>query len=76
MSAQKDPVWDAVLPEAEFAEREAAAIRALEGTVAEEMREHIDWFCRRYPTPLARLRYVRRQMTSIAGTQAKIERAR
>ena len=71
-----DPIWDAVLSEAEFAEREAASLKALDRSTAEEMRDHIRWFCERYPTPLARLKYVRRQLASIAATQEKIARAR
>jgi hypothetical protein len=76
MNDEKDPVWDETLSAEEFAKRESAALRALEGPVAAEMREHIEWFCRRYRTPLDRMRYVRRQMASIAATQEKIERAR
>lgn len=71
-----DPVWDVRLDPAEFARREAEMVRALDGPEGEAMRELHEWFCRRYPTPLARLRYVRRQFASIAATQTKMSASR
>jgi len=76
MKTSSDPVWDEVLTPEEFARREQIAMRMLDGAEGEEMREFHRWFCRRYPTPMARLRYVRRQVESIAATQEKITRAR
>ncbi|CAN5922714.1 hypothetical protein BH11MYX4_BH11MYX4_12350 [soil metagenome] len=54
--------WDVPLPPAEFAEREAHARASLAGSEGEEMRAYMEWFLRRYPTPLARLRYCRRKL--------------
>ena len=72
MSEALDAVWDRPLSAEEFARRERAALGALEGAERDEMRAFHVWFCRRYPTPLARLRYMRRQLASIQATQAKI----
>lgn len=62
MSGARDPIWDEPLSPAEFLARERAAVASVTGEEAERMREHMEWFCRRYPTPLDRLRYVRRHM--------------
>lgn len=76
MKQSKDPIWDEPLAADEFARREATALRALDGPEGDEMRELRRWFCRRYPTPLARLRYARKQLASIRATQEKIVRTK
>ena len=38
-----------------------AARASLQGPEGAEMREYLDWFLRRYPTPFARLEYCRRK---------------
>lgn len=72
----EDAIWDAPMDPQEFARREALGRAALSGPEGDEMRAFHEWFCRRYPTPLARLRYMRRQLASIEATQAKIRKAR
>ena len=54
--------WDTPLSAVDFAQRESAARASLEGPEGEEMRAYMEWFLRRYPTPLARLRYCRRKV--------------
>lgn len=72
MSSEKlDPVWDAPLDPAEFARREAASVASVMGPDGEEMRALHAWFIRRYPTPLERLKYIRKQTESIAATGRK-----
>jgi hypothetical protein len=53
--------YDDVLPPEEFERRLASALESARGPEGEEMRALIDWFLRRYPTPLERLRYTRRK---------------
>lgn len=65
MKGALDPVWDTPLSAEEFSMREAQSVASVLGPDGEPMREFMDWFCRRYPTPLARLRYIRRQMDSM-----------
>ena len=71
-----DPVWDAKLSPEEFDRRERELRLPERAAEHAEMDAMIAWFCRRYPTPLDRLRYVRRQMESITRTQAGIRAAR
>jgi len=52
---------DARLTDEEARVRLAMAMRELEGEELENLRSLIDWFRRRYPTPLDRLRYLRRK---------------
>jgi len=61
--ASRPPVspYDDVLPPEEFERRLAAALESARGPEGEEMSVLIDWFLRRYPTPLERLRYARRK---------------
>jgi hypothetical protein len=54
------------LSAAEFAAFVAAPIDADE---RERMQALIDWFCRRYPTPLERLAYIRRATRRWMATQ-------
>ena len=61
MNLSGDDCWDAPLSADEFARCESAARASLQGAEGEEMREYMEWFLRRYPTPLARLRYCRRK---------------
>jgi hypothetical protein len=53
--------YDEPLSAAEFEQRLAEALAALDGREGDEMRELVLWFLRRYPTPLDRLRYARRK---------------
>ena len=50
-----------LLPADEAAARLALALRELEGEELENLTSLIDWFRRRYPTALERLRYLRRK---------------
>lgn len=63
MSAKSGPVspYDDVLPTAEFDRRLADALESTLGPEGSEMAELIEWFLRRYPKPLDRLRYARRK---------------
>ncbi|MBX3203684.1 MAG: hypothetical protein KF764_01385 [Labilithrix sp.] len=54
---------------AEFERRLALAIAELDTSELEEIRAHIRWFRRRYPTPLDRLRYARRKYADWARTR-------
>jgi len=54
--------YDDPLPPDEFERRLAAALESVRGAEGEEMAELIEWFLRRYPEPLDRLRYVRRKL--------------
>jgi hypothetical protein len=65
-----DPVWDTPMPADEFARRQAEGAARLSGPEGDEMRALMAWFMRRYPTVIDRLRYVRKQMTSIQAVQA------
>lgn len=76
MTEPPDPIWDQPLSADEFARLERLGVAALDGDEGAEMRAFHEWFCRRYPTPLARLRYVRRQVASIVATQEKVARFR
>jgi hypothetical protein len=53
----------------EFERRVKLAIDELEGPLLEDLRSHIRWFKRRYPTPLDRLRYMRRKNDDWAKTR-------
>lgn len=53
--------YDDVLPADEFDRRLTRALESARGAEGEEMRELIEWFLRRYPAPLDRLRYARRK---------------
>lgn len=57
-----------VAPE-EFDRRVKLAFAELDGPEAEEIRAHIRWFRRRYPTPLDRLRYARRKYQDWSKTR-------
>ncbi len=64
MTARRDLVddpWERRLPVDEFDRRLEAALASARGPEGDEMRELIDWFLRKYPTPLARLAYARRK---------------
>jgi hypothetical protein len=53
--------YDDVLPADEFDRRLAQALESARGAEGDEMRALIEWFLRRYPRPLDRLRYARRK---------------
>jgi hypothetical protein len=59
--ADDESCWERPLSPEEFAARESAARASLAGSEGEEMRAYMEWFLRRYPTPLARLQYARRK---------------
>jgi hypothetical protein len=60
-----DPVWDTPLTSDEFARRESASVASVLGPDGDDMLALYTWFVRKYPTPLARLKYVRRQTASV-----------
>lgn len=60
MSSDLD-AYDERLTSEEFERRLARALESLDGPEGEDMRQLVLWFQRRYPTPLARLRYARRK---------------
>jgi hypothetical protein len=53
----------------EFEQRVKLALAELDTAELEEIRAHIRWFRRRYPTPLERLRYARRKYDDWAKTR-------
>ena len=53
--------YDDVLPAEEFNRRVASALESARGPEGAEMAELVEWFLRRYPSPLDRLRYARRK---------------
>ena len=53
--------WETPIPAEEFARRERESLAALAGPEGDEMRATLEWFARRYPTPLARIAYIRRK---------------
>ena len=53
--------YDDVLAPEEFDRRLALALESARGPEGEGMAELIEWFVRRYPGPLDRLRYARRK---------------
>lgn len=60
-------LWEEPLPPEEFEARLARARAELDGPEGERIREYIEWFQRRYPTPLDRLRYNRRKRPVTGG---------
>ena len=54
---------------AEFEERVRLAVSELDTPQLDEIRAHIRWFQRRYPTPLERLRYARRKYDEWSKTR-------
>ena len=54
-------LWEEPLSAEEFASRLAQARAELETPEFDRLLELIQWFQRRYPTPLARLRYDRKK---------------
>jgi hypothetical protein len=73
--SRREPVspYDDVLPPEEFDRRLAASLESVRGPGGEEMRALIDWFLRRYPQPLDRLRYARRKYEEIARAQGSVK---
>jgi hypothetical protein len=56
-----DDVYETPLPAEEFERRLVEALASVRGAEGAEIRDHVEWFLRRYPTPLARLEYARRK---------------
>ena len=57
--------YDDVLPPEEFERRLAAALESFRGPEGAQIEELIEWFLRRYPEPLDRLRYARRKYEEV-----------
>lgn len=66
-----DSVWDTPLSAEEFARREAESVASVGGPAGEDMLELYSWFVRKYPTPLERLRYIRKQTTSVLASEKR-----
>jgi hypothetical protein len=58
---KSDEFWETPLPSCEFARRERESRARRAGPEGDEMRATLEWFLRRYPTPLARIAYTRRK---------------
>ena len=58
---------EALLAPEDARNRLAMAMRELDGEEFENLSSLIDWFRRRYPTPLDRLRYLRRKNAEALG---------
>ena len=58
---QPDAFYERPLPKDEFDARLRDAIAEMAGPEGDAIRDDVAWFVRRYPTPLARLRYARRK---------------
>lgn len=54
---ERDAFWERPLPPDEFDRLLRKALDELDGPEGDEMRAHMEWFKRRYPTALDRLRY-------------------
>jgi hypothetical protein len=68
-------LWDEPLPPDEFERLVARALADLDGPEGEEMASFMARFKRRYPTPLARLRFSTRyyrQSMKLQGTVTKL----
>ncbi len=65
-----ETVYETPLPKGEFDRRLDEALRALDGPEGTDLLDLLAWFSRRYPTPLARLRYARRKYSEAMGVQA------
>ena len=57
--------WDIPLSAEAFAQLSRDVGERIAGPEGDDMRELHEWFIRRYPTPLARLRYIRKQTASV-----------
>ena len=72
MTEEKEPsdaFWETPIPPEEFARRERETLAALAGPEGDEMRATLEWFLRRYPTPLQRIAYIRRKMREARAFQ-------
>ena len=58
-------VWDIPISADDFARLSADVGARMAGPEGNDMMELHRWFVRRYPTPLARLRYIRKQTASV-----------
>jgi hypothetical protein len=66
---QPDNIWEEPLPPEEFERLVHRAIADLDGPEGEEMAAFMDWFKRRYPTALERLRYTTRKYREWSKTR-------
>jgi hypothetical protein len=66
--------YETPLPREQFEEHLGAALAELEGPEGQELSEYVDWFLRRYPTPLERLAYARRKYDEAMRTQGLARR--
>jgi hypothetical protein len=72
MSNEEDRcLWDIPLTAQEFAQRSEDVAERMSGPEGDEMLELHRWFMRRYPTPLDRLRYIRKQTASVLRAPKK-----
>jgi hypothetical protein len=62
-------IWEEPLPPAEFDRLVQKAIADLDGPEGDEMAAFMEWFTRRYPTPLERLRYTTRKYREWSRTR-------
>ena len=58
-------VWDTPISDEAFARLSADVATRMAGPEGDEMMDLHRWFIRRYPTPLARLLYIRKQTASV-----------
>ena len=72
MSHPHEELWETPIPPDEFDRRERESLAALSGPVGDEMRAMLAWFVRRYPTPLARLAYIRRKTREAEALRGKL----
>ncbi len=75
MRLPHEDFWETPLPPDEFARREEDGRARLFGPEGDEMRATLAWFVRRYPTPLARIAYIRRKTREAKAFQARVVRA-
>ena len=75
MTLPHEDFWETPLPPDDFARREEEGRARLLGPEGDEMRATIAWFVRRYPTPLARLAYIRRKTREAKAFQARVMRS-
>lgn len=68
-----DELWETPLPKEEFERLLVLARKELGGDEGVELLAQVEWFLRRYPTPLARLVYVRRKAREAAKLRARAD---
>jgi hypothetical protein len=66
--------YDTPLSREEFDARLKDALAEMDGPGGAEISDYIEWFLRRYPTPLARLKYARRKYAEAMRTRGLARR--